>query len=100
MISHSPAQCPSANKDTYELFAAAVARLEETSNEMGVSDIQFHALLPGHNGVIVMEAPNFKTVCRFLMELRIDNFHDISLYESVTAQEALAISGGRVTQDD
>lgn len=96
LISHSPTQCPSTDKDTFDLFAAAIARMEDTGNAMGVTDIEFHALLPGHNGVIVMEAPDYKTVCRFLMELRIDNFNEISLYESVTAEEAIAIAEGRV----
>lgn len=57
-------------------------------------------LLPGHNGVLVMEAPDYTTASRFLMEMRIDNWNDVDLYESVTPQEAMAITAERFAADD
>lgn len=100
IISHSPAQCPGADKDISQSVGAALSRIGEVSQRMGVSDIKFHVLLPGHSGVVVMEAPDYSTARKFLMEMRVDTWNDVTLYESVTPQEAMAISAERFAADD
>ncbi len=95
IFKHSPAECPGAHKEMFDLVGGQMSRLEEVSADMGVSDIQIHVLLPGHNGVLVMEAPDYTVARKFVMELGIDNWNDVSLYESVTPQDAMAISAER-----
>ena len=95
IFNHSPAECPGAHKEMFDLVGGQMSRLEEVSSEMGISEIQIHVLLPGHKGVLVMQAPDYTTARRFVMELGIDNWNDVTLYESVAPQEAMAISAER-----
>lgn len=86
---------PGAHKEMFDLVGSQMAGLEGLSKDMGVSNIQIHVLLPGHSGVMVMEAPDYTTARKFVMELGIDNWNDVNLYESAMPQEAMAISAER-----
>lgn len=92
---HSPAQCPGADRETFDFVGAQMGRIQDVATEMGVSDVQIHVLLPGHQGIAVMEAADYTTARRFLMELRLDSWNDVTLYESLTPQDAMAISAER-----
>ena len=48
----------------------------------------------------MLEAPDYTTARKFLMEMHIDNWNDITLYESVMPQEAMAISAERFAAAD
>ena len=96
IFSHSSDQCPGANREVNEFVSRQMPKMESIGKELGVTVTAIHVLLPGHTGVAILEAPDYGAASEFLMQLGIDRWNDnVTLYQSSTPQEAMAISAKR-----
>ena|SRR3990172_10911235 len=96
IISHTPEQCPGASRENMDRTSTAMAQMESIGKELGVTMTALHVLLPGHTGVVILEAPDYETASRFIMRVGIDRWNDVVLYQSLTPEEAMKISAERI----
>ena len=69
IFEHTPRDCPGTSKEMFEFVGSQMAKLESTASEMGVTNIQIHALLPGHRGVAILDAEDFTAAKNFILEI-------------------------------
>ncbi len=100
IIRHTPAEWPASDKANFERVSGQIGRLESLSRETGVEVSAIHVLLPGHTGIVILQAPAYETAVRFMVRVGIQDWNDVTLYRSCPPQDVMQASGERLAARD
>jgi hypothetical protein len=100
IFTHSADQCPGVSREVNEFVSAQMLKMASIGKELGVSVTAIHVLMPGHGGVAVLQAPDYAAANQFLMKIGLDRWNDdVTLYQSSTPEEAMALSAERFAEE-
>ena len=96
IFEHTPELCPASTKENLDRVSSQMSNIESLSKELNVQLDAIHVLLPGHQGIAIVQADDYEVASQFVMRLGIQDWNDITLYRSYAPQEALGEAAERM----
>ena len=95
LMDHTPQTCPGASKRVREFASETLgSRVPELSAQLGVELRQALHLDPGHQTLLVVEAPSVEAVRDLVFEGGLSQWNDVRVYPTTPVAELMERSGG------